>query len=177
MAGTRQRGSSQRRTRPTLNLLLLLLILLLLLFLLLLLLPLLLLLLLLLLLASILATTLKGCHAGTSHPASSACSQRPSCQASHDEDAASSDEDLGRAVQVALIKLKLKPPETKHLKLKCDEPLSNFAFKFKFRRYTWVTSTPACSTSYQSTTTRAQTRIVIALVFRRTSGCGRCRSW
>jgi len=29
----------------------------------------------------------------------------------------------------------LKPPGTKHLKLKCDELLSSFAFKFKLRRY------------------------------------------
>jgi hypothetical protein len=31
---------------------------------------------------------------------------------------------------------KLKPPGTKRLKLKCDEPLSDFAFKFNLRRYT-----------------------------------------
>jgi hypothetical protein len=29
----------------------------------------------------------------------------------------------------------MKPPETERLKLKCDDPLSNFAFKFKLRRY------------------------------------------
>jgi hypothetical protein len=38
-------------------------------------------------------------------------------------------------VQVDPIKPKLKLPGTKHLKLKCDEPLSNFAFKFNLRRY------------------------------------------
>jgi hypothetical protein len=32
----------------------------------------------------------------------------------------------------------LKPPGTKHLKLKYDELLSSFAFKFNFRRYTLV---------------------------------------
>jgi len=34
------------------------------------------------------------------------------------------------------MKSKLKPPGTKHLKLKCDELPSCFAFKFKLRRYT-----------------------------------------
>jgi hypothetical protein len=32
----------------------------------------------------------------------------------------------------------LKAPGTKHLKLKYDEPLSTFAFKFKLRRFTLV---------------------------------------
>jgi len=40
----------------------------------------------------------------------------------------------GGAVQVDPIKPMLKPPETKHLKLQCDELLSSFAFKFKLRR-------------------------------------------
>jgi len=31
---------------------------------------------------------------------------------------------------------KLKPPGCKRLKLKCDLPHSNFAFKFSLRRYT-----------------------------------------
>ena len=30
----------------------------------------------------------------------------------------------------------LKPPATKHLKLECDERLSNFAFNCNLRRYT-----------------------------------------
>jgi hypothetical protein len=38
-------------------------------------------------------------------------------------------------VQVDPIKRNLKPPGTKRLKRKCDEPPSNFAFKFKLRRY------------------------------------------
>jgi hypothetical protein len=33
------------------------------------------------------------------------------------------------------VKPKLKAPGTKRLKLKYDEPLSNFAFKFNLRRY------------------------------------------
>jgi len=41
----------------------------------------------------------------------------------------------GRAVQVDLIKPKLKLPGTRRLKVKCGEPLSTFAFKFKLRRY------------------------------------------
>jgi hypothetical protein len=42
----------------------------------------------------------------------------------------------GRAVQVVPIKPTLTAPGTKRLKLECDEPLSNFAFNFKLRRYT-----------------------------------------
>jgi hypothetical protein len=39
-------------------------------------------------------------------------------------------------VQVDPIKPKLKPPGARCFKLKCDEPLSNFAFKLNLRRYT-----------------------------------------
>jgi hypothetical protein len=39
-------------------------------------------------------------------------------------------------VQVDPIKPTLKPPRTKRLKRKCDEPLSNFAFNINLRRYT-----------------------------------------
>ena len=44
----------------------------------------------------------------------------------------------GRAVQVEPMKPKLKPPETKRLKLKCDilVLLSTSAFKFNVRHYT-----------------------------------------
>jgi hypothetical protein len=38
-------------------------------------------------------------------------------------------------VHVDPIKPTLKAPRTKRLKLKYDEPLSNFAFKFNLRRY------------------------------------------
>jgi len=38
-------------------------------------------------------------------------------------------------VQVDPIKPMLKAPGTKRLKRKCDEPPSNFAFKFNLRRY------------------------------------------
>ena len=41
-----------------------------------------------------------------------------------------------RAVQVDPIKPTLKAPGTKRLKLKYDEVLSNFAFRFHLRRYT-----------------------------------------
>jgi hypothetical protein len=41
-------------------------------------------------------------------------------------------------MQVDPIKPKLKPPETKRLKLTCDEPPSNFGFNFKLRPYTMV---------------------------------------
>ena len=39
-------------------------------------------------------------------------------------------------MQVDPIKPKLKLPGTKRLKLKCDTPLSDFAFRFQLRRYT-----------------------------------------
>ena len=42
-------------------------------------------------------------------------------------------------MQVDPITPKLKPPGTKHLKLKCDILLSDFAFKFNLRRYSKVT--------------------------------------
>ena len=38
-------------------------------------------------------------------------------------------------MQVDPIKPVLKPPKTKRLKVKVDEPLSSFAFKFNLRRY------------------------------------------
>jgi hypothetical protein len=38
-------------------------------------------------------------------------------------------------VQVDPIKPKLKAPGTKRLKLKYDDPLSKFGFKFNLRRY------------------------------------------
>jgi len=41
---------------------------------------------------------------------------------------------LGRAVQVDPINPTLKAPGTECLKLKCDEPLSMFAFNFKLLR-------------------------------------------
>ena len=42
----------------------------------------------------------------------------------------------GRAVQVEPMKTVLKAPGSKILKLREDEPLSNFAFNFYLRRYT-----------------------------------------
>ena len=42
----------------------------------------------------------------------------------------------GRVVQVDPMKLKLKPPGTERLKLKCIILLSTSAFKFDLRRYT-----------------------------------------
>ena len=46
----------------------------------------------------------------------------------------------GGAVQVDPMKPTLKPPGTKRLKLKYDELLSNFAFKFNLRRCPMVRS-------------------------------------
>jgi hypothetical protein len=53
------------------------------------------------------------------------------------------------AVQVDPIKPALKAPGTKRLKLKCDEQLSNFAFKFNLRRCIEVMKTvmPLLATS------------------------------
>jgi hypothetical protein len=48
----------------------------------------------------------------------------------------------GQAVQVDPIKPTLKPSGPKHFKLKCDEPLSDFAFKCNLRRYTTATKPP-----------------------------------
>ena len=45
---------------------------------------------------------------------------------------------LGEAVQVDPIKPTLKAPGIKLLNLNYDRPLSNFAFKFNLRRYSWV---------------------------------------
>jgi hypothetical protein len=45
--------------------------------------------------------------------------------------------DLGRAVQVDPIKPKMKPPETKRLKLKHNDLLSSFAFNFNWHRCIW----------------------------------------
>jgi hypothetical protein len=42
-------------------------------------------------------------------------------------------------VQVDAINPALKAPETKRLKLKYDDPLSNFGFKFNLRRYLMAT--------------------------------------
>jgi hypothetical protein len=44
----------------------------------------------------------------------------------------------GWAVQIDPIELKLKPPGSKLLKLRCDVLLSNFAFKFNLRRHSTV---------------------------------------
>jgi len=44
---------------------------------------------------------------------------------------------LGGAVQVKPMKPVLKAPGSMLLKLRCDGPLSNFAFNFNLRRYTW----------------------------------------
>jgi len=38
-------------------------------------------------------------------------------------------------VQVDPLKFNLKPPGSELLKLKCDDPLSNFTFNLKLRRY------------------------------------------
>jgi len=60
----------------------------------------------------------------------------------------------GRAVQVDPIKPTLKAPRTKRLKLKCDEPLSDFAFNLNLRRHTMVLLALALSEDSRSRETR-----------------------
>jgi len=57
----------------------------------------------------------------------------------------------GRAVQVDPIKPSEKAPGTKRLRLKCDELVSSFAFKFDLRRYTMA---PGTAWAPRSTCTR-----------------------
>ena len=57
--------------------------------------------------------------------------------------AAADDGGHGRAGQVYPIKPTLKAPGTERLKLKYEEQLSNFGFKFKFRRYSMATEHPS----------------------------------
>jgi hypothetical protein len=47
------------------------------------------------------------------------------------------------AAQVDPMKPELKPPRNKHLKVKCDIPLLNYAFKFNSRRYSVVSARTA----------------------------------
>jgi hypothetical protein len=51
----------------------------------------------------------------------------------------------GRPVQVDPIKPTFKAPGTKRLKLKYEELLSNFGFKFSLRRYTLAGAPSACT--------------------------------
>ena len=57
----------------------------------------------------------------------------------------------GEAVQVDPRKPQLKPPGSKHLKLKCDDLLLSFAFKFNLRRYAMYINSelPGLSLQYQ----------------------------
>jgi hypothetical protein len=50
--------------------------------------------------------------------------------------------DPGKAVHVETMKPVLKAHGTEHLKLKYDEPVSNFAFRFNLRRYPSVGPAP-----------------------------------
>jgi hypothetical protein len=54
----------------------------------------------------------------------------------HPDLAGGRERDIGKVVQVDCIRLTLKPPGTKRLKLRYDEAPSIFAFKFNLRRYT-----------------------------------------
>jgi hypothetical protein len=51
----------------------------------------------------------------------------------------------GRVVQAEPIRPTLKAPGTKRLELKCDEPVSEFASKFNWRRYNVVAGMVACT--------------------------------
>ena len=61
----------------------------------------------------------------------------------------------GRAVQINPIKLKLTPPGSKRLKLKCDVLLSTFAFKINLRRYHVVVGGGQDAMSVTTTSSKA----------------------
>jgi len=61
-------------------------------------------------------------------------------------------------VHVDPIKTTVKAPGTKRLKLKCDEPLSNFGFKFKLRRYTEEFGSALADVSAQPSRRATRTR-------------------
>jgi len=61
----------------------------------------------------------------------------------------------GQAVQADPIKLKMNPPGTERLKLKYDDPLSNFAFRFNLRRYNTAVSFNGADASVAVTLTGA----------------------
>jgi len=54
----------------------------------------------------------------------------------------------GEVVQVDHMKPKLKPPGTKRLKLKSEEPLSTVAFKFNLRRYIMAALAPTSTSCW-----------------------------
>ena len=60
----------------------------------------------------------------------------------------------GKAVQVDPIKPTLKAPGTQRLKLKYDNPLSSFAFKFNLRRYTQAPEHPRAHSATPSASSR-----------------------
>ena len=72
-------------------------------------------------------------------------------------------------MQIDPIKPTLKAPGTKLLKLKCDKPLSNFAFEFNLRRYIMVTR-GLKPTPYQNPNiTLGKPTIVVAAEFKAAS--------
>jgi hypothetical protein len=64
--------------------------------------------------------------------------------------------DGGGAVQVYPMKPTLKAPGSKRLSPKCEEPLSDFAFKFKLRHYT-TAAAAACPTTSRRNFTHSST--------------------
>jgi len=56
---------------------------------------------------------------------------------------------LGRVVQVKPTKPVFKAPGTELLKLRCDEPLSCFAFNFNLRRYSSASATLAADVDWR----------------------------
>ena len=65
-------------------------------------------------------------------------------------------------MQVDPITLNLKPPGSELLKSKCDDPLSNFAFKCNLRRYSLVNALAASGEQWKNTV--AQLNIDIGLL-------------
>ena len=64
----------------------------------------------------------------------------------------------GKEVQVDPIKPTLKAPGSERLKLKCDDLLLNFAFKFNLRRYSAGSTCAAAATRPTSSATKTRGR-------------------
>ena len=54
-------------------------------------------------------------------------------------------DELGRVVQADPVKPTFEAPGYERSKLKCDDLLSSFAFKFNWRRYSWAWTAQWCS--------------------------------
>ena len=69
---------------------------------------------------------------------------------------------LGEAVQVEPMKSRLKAPGPKRLKLRYDNLLSSFAFKFNLRRYTWGYRALTAHTGFRGMAVHAEPRLTLS---------------